>query len=258
MRRLRLLHPQPTPTWSSCSCTCGSRDAIRLHALLFDVSRRLQVRGVSFANDLTGEERQGVLQQLQPNDPVLCVREPDNPADDKAVRVCSTHAQLGYVPAELTDRFEHSCAGGYLEWAAANTQVEGALLGASVQAIPGLRAAFTQALPPAVVPWADLSAHLPASKWAAIERGQLERTFGSCQVTGLQSVPLNPEKVRPCAQGVLAEPAPGCRLRTLLHGFLQVLLVGTIVNVITSTMPTVVHERTHLSSTRRIRVMFAE
>lgn len=50
----------------------------------------VQLKGVSFNNDITGESRQDLLKCTNRGDPVLCIKEPDNPVDPCAVRVVST------------------------------------------------------------------------------------------------------------------------------------------------------------------------
>jgi hypothetical protein len=155
----------------------------------------LQVRGVSFSNETSGDSRQALLKHVAPFDPILFAKEPDNPFDPNAVAVLCTRGQVGFVPGDMTAHFEHECSPGYFEWAASAGGVGDALIGASVIAMPGLRAAYTQALPRELMPWADLSSHLPASLWAQVESLQLEATFGRCQVTGLQGTLLNPEDV---------------------------------------------------------------
>lgn len=47
----------------------------------------MQLKGVTFNNELTGENRQELLQQASSGEPVLCCTEPDNPVDSRAVRV---------------------------------------------------------------------------------------------------------------------------------------------------------------------------
>jgi hypothetical protein len=47
----------------------------------------MQLKGVSFSNDITGEYRQDLLRRSCRGDPVLCIQEPDNPMDPNAVRV---------------------------------------------------------------------------------------------------------------------------------------------------------------------------
>ena len=155
-----------------------------------------QVKGVSFANDHSGESRQELLRDTASSDPVLCIAEPDNPVDDSAVRIVTTRGQIGYAPADTTAYFEHGCAPGFIDWAAANPSVEGSLIGASVTAVPGKRAGHIQPLPGELAPWADLSAHLPQGIWASIEQLHLEFTFDRCQLTGLHAMSTHPEKAR--------------------------------------------------------------
>ena len=156
----------------------------------------MQVKGVSFNNDHSGESRQELLKQTTYNDPVLCIAEPDNPVDPSAVRVLTTRGQIGYAPADVTAYFEHGCTPGFIDWAAANPNVVDSLIGASVTAVPGKRAAYIQPLPAELAPWADLSAHLPKAAWAAIEQWHREFTFNRCQLTGLHALPAHPEEVR--------------------------------------------------------------
>ena len=235
----------------------------------------MQVKGVSFNNEASGESRQELLRAAAASDPVLFAKEPDNPVDANAIAVISTRGQVGYVPAELTSHFEHnitmvcihfhlslkahamrsfevlphacrsmlwtrilteafhhrglhrglpshtrlcwdtpsrgalllrsshlmlqSCTvQGYFEWAAAATTVDpaDALIGASVNALPNMRAAHTQALPSELVRHADLSASLPKDLWSEIEMQVSESTFGRCQMTGLQGARINPNDVR--------------------------------------------------------------
>ena len=227
----------------------------------------MQVKGVSFNNEASGESRQELLRAAAASDPVLFAKEPDNPVDANAIAVISTRGQVGYVPAELTSHFEHnitmvrthfhlslkahamrrcevlphasrsmlwtriltsqrpsshtrlcwdtpsrgalllrsshlmlqSCTvQGYFEWAAAATTVDpaDALIGASVNALPNMRAAHTQALPSELVRHADLSASLPKDLWSEVETQVSESTFGRCQMTGLQGARINPNDVR--------------------------------------------------------------
>lgn len=103
--------------------------------------------------------------------------------------------QLGYIASDATGPFEHVCAPGYLLWAAAAQNVSDPILGADVECMPHLRAFHIQALPTELALAADLSRSLNPAVWRVIEALQLESTFGRCQLTGLQSVPLNATKV---------------------------------------------------------------
>jgi hypothetical protein len=107
----------------------------------------------------------------------------------------AVQGQIGYVPESLTHQFDHECTAGFLEWVAGNSEVPHSLLGASLKCMPAVRVVHMQVLPEELVAAADLSASLPASVWAALQRLHLERYFGRCQLTGLSSVSLNPEEV---------------------------------------------------------------
>jgi hypothetical protein len=112
-----------------------------------------------------------------------------------AVARALTQVTLGYVAAGETHRFEHAVAPGYVAWVAGAHDVPGALLGAAAVTLPALRAAHVAVLPRRLVQALDLSATLPAAVWAALEARVVEGALGLCQVTGLETVRLQPELV---------------------------------------------------------------
>ena len=66
-----------------------------------DVARSflLGVAGESHNNE-DGSSRQKIIGKLGSGDPVLFIREPDNPHDPDAVAIHSDLGQIGYVPRE--------------------------------------------------------------------------------------------------------------------------------------------------------------
>lgn len=146
----------------------------------------IKIVGVSFENEYSGESRQDVLARCRVHQPVLLVREPDNPYDSQAVTVHNTEDMMGYVPRDATEDFEHTVTSGFVEYVGCPAHVQQPMLGAYVRCVPTLRAAHIQALPDHLVNAADLSASLPKDLWDALERQQLDSTFHCCQMTGLQ------------------------------------------------------------------------
>jgi hypothetical protein len=63
-----------------------------------------KVYGVSFAN-ADGSKRQQIAERCRPGDPLMLVREPDNPHDPWAIAVrTQAGAQLGYIGYHLSRR----------------------------------------------------------------------------------------------------------------------------------------------------------
>lgn len=72
-----------------------------------------KIHGVSHGN------RQKLLKQLRPGQPLQLIREPNNPHDHNAIMVCVTSGllrrsqQLGYLSADIAERYApHLDAGG--------------------------------------------------------------------------------------------------------------------------------------------------
>eukprot|EP00892_Ulva_mutabilis_P008416 jgi/Ulvmu1/5947/UM026_0069.1 len=162
----------------------------------------IKLKGVTFSNDETGESRQDILDRLRKSAPsssatglpVLLMREPDNPADPKAVTVMSSLGQIGYVPRESTHLLQHACTPGYTDWIWQPVDVPDAMLGCSIVAAPALRASFIQVTPPQLAPYVDVKRWLPAAVWEALEEECEESSLGCCQVTGIAALPMHPDQ----------------------------------------------------------------
>jgi len=87
------------------------------------------------------------------------------------------------VPRELTSLFKDPCTLGYV--GTCGRALGSGPYGASVMAVPALRSAHIDVLPPAVAHAADLSAVLPRALWEALEAETLAAADQMCQVTGL-------------------------------------------------------------------------
>lgn len=73
----------------------------------------IRVAGVTF------EGRQGVLKESKAGDPILLVKEPDNPKDDRAIKVLnnslSPAQSIGYIPRDRTVVFHLLMDSGALQ-----------------------------------------------------------------------------------------------------------------------------------------------
>jgi hypothetical protein len=96
----------------------------------------IRVAGVTF------EGRQGVLKESKVGDPILLVKEPDNPKDDRAIKVLnnslSPAQSIGYIPRDRTVVFHLLMDSGALQGAeiasigpAKETEILGVMIKAS-------------------------------------------------------------------------------------------------------------------------------
>jgi hypothetical protein len=109
--------------------------------------------------------------------------------------VHALQGDLGFVPREMTVHFEHAVSCGFVKSSGALASNPD-ILGASIVAIPALRGAYMDALPPHLVHACDLSASLPPHIWNALEKRQLDRSLNLCQFTGLDNLELPQLQVR--------------------------------------------------------------
>ena len=73
---------------------------------------RTKVYGISFRN-ADGTRRQQVAEKCSPGDPLVLVREPENPYDDLAVAVHTVgNAQLGYLGGHLAHQVTDALESG--------------------------------------------------------------------------------------------------------------------------------------------------
>ncbi|DBA85403.1 hypothetical protein WJX79_007934 [Trebouxia sp. C0005] len=135
-----------------------------------------QIAGVSF------EGRQDFVSNLQPDQAVMMVKQPDNTYDPNAVAVQTLHGQdLGYVPKEHTARFPHDVTFGHVYSVGQNAK---GLWGATVAVRPTLPPLTVEAFPANLAAHINMSSNLPEEEWSAIRKVTYRKADYKCEVSG--------------------------------------------------------------------------
>lgn len=152
------------------------------------------VRGVTF------EGRQELVQQLQPGQPLLLVREPSNPHDAGAVAVRTLHGDaVGFIARELTAVLPlPACTGRVMSIGLATSS--GGAFGVRLACCPSLHglAACIELPPRAWHTATDLQQQVGMELWAQLLRTSVVRWRQRCALTGAPlGAVLAPEQLLP-------------------------------------------------------------